>query len=54
MDTMLEKAQLFFRLLLTKVISKLASMGDHIRISIAFTLSPRNYLSGKFCLIGIF
>ena len=34
----------------TNEINKLASIAAQICISIAFSLSPRKYLSGKFCL----
>src|SRR5450759_143554 len=50
MDTMFEKAHLRLILILTSVINKLASIAAHICISIAFSLSPKKYCSGKFCL----
>lgn len=50
MDSIFEKAQLRFSLLLTRVINKLASIAAHICITMAFSLSPRKYFRGKFCL----
>ncbi len=50
MDTILEKAHLRLILLLTSITNRLAGIADHICISVAFSLSPRKYLSGKFCL----
>jgi hypothetical protein len=47
---MFEKAHLRLILILTSVINKLASMAAHICISIAFSLSPKKYFNGKFCL----
>ena len=48
---MFENDQLLWILLLTRLINRLASIATQIWISMALTLSPRKYLSGKFCFI---
>src|SRR5699024_12581280 len=50
METILEKAQGRFILLLTRLSNRLANIAAQICISMAFSLSPRKYFNGKFCL----
>jgi hypothetical protein len=48
-DVRFENAQLRLTLLLTNVMSRFASNAAQIWDSMAFSLSPRKYLRGKFC-----